>query len=77
MKHKPSKKLHLVLTNGQIVSLKKFLLTHKIKCDGKIEFGLIAEPKITRRELIVRLLSISEYNKIDKYFQRLGLYYEE
>ena len=71
-----NKILNIPLTKQQISLIKKFLLRHKIKCDNKNQFGLIAEPKIDKEKLIIRLLSIAETGKVDKFLQRNGLYNE-
>ena len=69
-----STKLIFPMSGEQMRKLKRFLLKHKIKCDGKTEFGLIAEPKIDNREFIIKLLTSLQYKKVDKFFQKEGIY---
>ena len=69
-----TKIIEIDLTPKQISLLKKFLASHKIMCDNKTEFGLVAEPKIDKKVLFIRLLSVSEYEKVNRFFQKLGLY---
>lgn len=69
-----SKILKLKLTDNQLKLIRKFLLGHKIKCDGNNPFGLVAEPKIDSKKVVVRLLSIKQTIKLDKFFEKLKLY---
>ena len=69
-------KILIPMTNRQVKLLKSYLLKVGIKCDGMREFGIIAEPRITKKELNVKVLSISQFNKLDKIFRKMGFYTE-
>jgi len=68
------KTIEIKLTSKQIGTIKKFLAQHKIKCDGQKEFALIAEPKMMRECLFIRLLSTAKWHKLDKFFNKEGFY---
>lgn len=66
--------LTIKLNKKQISLIRAFLLEHNIKCDFKTRFGLIAEPRINKDELVVKLLSVNETVKLNKIFKKMGLY---
>lgn len=72
-----TKKLTIKLTKNQLAIITKFLLSHGIKQDGKTQFGLLGEPKVMKKDLVIRLLSISETQRIDTLFEKMGLYEDE
>ena len=72
-----NKKLDIKLTPKQISQIKKFLAKHKIMCDGRTNFGLICYPSTNDWLLKICLLSVNEWYKINKFFEKLGLYKSE
>ncbi len=67
-------KILIPMTSNQVKSLKSYLARLGIKCDGKKEFALIAEPRLLKKELNVKVLSINQFNKLDRIFKKMGFY---